>query len=431
MFIFWAIVAILIIASLLFVIPPLLKKSEDQKSQLSGNKETNIAIYHQQLEELKNDLNNQLIDQAQYTQSQEELERRLLEDVDNDPAINVTNTSSKWVAMAALIIIPALSLSLYINLGSPNLLSPEDIEAKTASLQQNMSTGHPDTQASIEEMVGKLEQRMQDNPDDAEGWLMLARSYTFLKRYNDAVNVFKKAAELNPNDPRLLVDYADAIAMATGSSLEGRPIQLITRALEIDPNNEKGLWLAGTAAYDSGDFKSAVTIWARLYAMLEPGSPGASTMAGNLQETRDLFLASGGSEQDIPDIDALLNNTGTIPSVATGNSVSGKVTLPDDLKNNVSPMDTVFIFAKAASGPPMPVAIIRTTVAQLPMEFTLSDAQSVMPARKISQLSQVIVGARISKTGNAMPQSGDIQSQRVTVNTGETGIRLTIDQVIP
>ncbi|RMH15326.1 MAG: c-type cytochrome biogenesis protein CcmI [Gammaproteobacteria bacterium] len=429
---FWIILFILILAALLFVIPPLLRQTAVSSSHLD-QRESNIKIYRQQLQELEKDLENKIIDQTQYEKSREELEQRLLEDIGDaseDDHQHVSNRNGRlWPAITALILIPAISVGIYWNIGSPDLITKERIQQKSLEVSES-GTGNPhgSTTEQIAQMVTSLEKRMEQDPNDAEGWLMLARSYVFLQRYDDAVRAFEKSEALNPEDPRMLTDYADAVAMANGGTLNGLPLKLIRRALTLDPNNQKGLWLAGTAAYDSGDFKSAIKIWSRLYPLLEPGSQGAMTMQENLKETRELYLAAGGDKKDIPDLESMFHAQ---DADTNGKTLEGTVQIADALKDRISPNDTVFIFAKATSGPPMPVAILRTTADRLPMHFVLSDANSVMPARKLSQLKKVTLGARISKSGNAMPQSGDLQSERIRVNTGTTDINLTINQTIP
>jgi cytochrome c-type biogenesis protein CcmH len=233
-----------------------------------------------------------------------------------------------------------------------------------------------------------------------------------------------------PNDAQLLADLADTIAMTSGQSLEGRPIELIKRALQFDPRNEKALWLAGTAAYEGKDYRGALSYWQRLYAMQQPGSEGAKAMERNISEI-EMLLGERVSSLQPPAPPGGPTDTSSVSSVSAG-KISGELKLADNLRDRVAPSDSVFIFAKAISGPPMPLAVMRTTAADLPLTFTLDDSLSMTPQMRLSAFSQVIVTARISKSGSATAQSGDLQGSVGNVSTdGTQGVQLLITEVVP
>jgi len=290
------------------------------------------------------------------------------------------------------------------------VLHPEDARP------QVQAEGHEGT---LEEQVRKLQDHLQENPDDAEGWTMLARSYYFLKQYGAAAETFARASGLQQDsNAELLAGYADALAMANGRNMAGKPYELANKALALQPKLQKALWLAGTATYQSANFEATLGYWQRLLEIFPKGSENYVQMQKNIGEIQQkLGLPVDAVEQTSP--------------VAGGPSISGVVSLDESLMLDAAIGDTVFVYARAATGPRMPLAIVRKTVKDLPFEFTLDDSMAMRPNMKLSSFQQVVVGARISKTGNAMPQPGDLQvvSQPMAVNSGQS-IELLINEVI-
>lgn len=277
--------------------------------------------------------------------------------------------------------------------------------------------GHASGAGQIEAMVGQLEQRLKDKPDDAEGWSMLGRSYSALGRYADSVSAFKRVTTMRPQDAQAYADLADATAMAAGRTLAGEPAALIAKALELDPRNLKALALAGTIAFDAGDYAKAATLWEAAIASSEPGSELARNLQGGVAEAR----ARAGQPAA----------SAAAPTAAAANaSVAGEVRLGAALKGRVAPEDTVFVFARAVEGPRAPLAILRKQVKDLPITFTLDDSMAMSPATRLSGAKQVIVGARISKSGNAMPQPGDLQGFSQPVAVGATGLAIEIAEEV-
>jgi cytochrome c-type biogenesis protein CcmH len=299
---------------------------------------------------------------------------------------------------------------LYWQFGSPNAL------LQRASIARGE---HELTPQQIEAMVAKLAARLEQNPNDAKGWVMLARSYAAMQRLPEAVEAYAKATALVKDDPNLLADYADLLATTTGRSLEGRPLELVTQALKIDPNHWKALALAGTAAFDRKDYKAAVAYWEKLVQGLPPDSEFGKSMTASIAEARQL----GGIKAT--------TGTSSSPQPAAAASVRGTVRLSPALAGKVDAADTVFIFTRAAEGPRQPLAALRRQVKDLPTGFTLDDSMAMSPQMKLSNFREVVVGALVSKHGSAMPESGDLQgiSQKVKVGTGD--IVVVIDQVVP
>jgi len=266
-------------------------------------------------------------------------------------------------------------------------------------------------------MVAKLAARLEQNPDDANGWAILARSYTSMQRFPEAVAAFAKASALTKDDANLLADYADALAVSAGRSIEGKPLELIKQALKLDPNQWKALAMAGTAAFDRKDYHAAVAYWEKLLQRLPPDSGFRESLTASVAEARQL---GGIKSAALPG-----------PQAATAASVRGTVSLSPALAVKVSPTDTVFIFTRAAEGSRQPIAAVRRQAKELPVGFTLDDSQSMSAEMKLSGFREVVVGARISKSGSATPQSGDLQGISQKVNVGATDVVVVIDSVVP
>ena len=440
MTVFWIVVACLTGAALLFVIPPLFQK---KREEVEVNREAvNISIYKNQLVELETDLQTGNVSQEQYEKSKQEIERRLLEDaqdVEQAKAIaaNEYKGLMKVTALLVVIAVPVSALGLYNKIGNLDGLNPESVSMAQQTSPHGQSEA--DMAQQIEMMVANLAERLQEDPSDIEGWVMLGRSMTVLGRYDDAVTAFGNAYQFAGDDPNVLTDYADALAMANNESLEGRPMELLGKALQVDPVNQKALWLLGTAYFERGDFTAAIEYWNRLLKLAPPSSEDAEVMRANIKEAFAYqqrkeagefgdMSPSTGSPEAIADA---LAAVGSDAPVVRRAEVVGKVSLSPELADQVSPSDTLFIFARAVDGPPMPLAIIRAQASELPREFILDESLAMMPTMSMANFSEVVVGARISKTGDAMPQSGDLHVLSEPVVVGTKDLVLSIDSVVP
>ncbi len=273
------------------------------------------------------------------------------------------------------------------------------------------------------EMIKSLAARLEQNPGDGKGWAMLARAYAVMGRFNDALPAYEKAVNLIPNDPVLLIDYADVMAAVNGKNLQGKPTELIQSALVIDPANIKGLNLIGTAAFQAGDYTHAVSYWEKLLQLLPPDSPVAKSINTSIANARAQAMGKGeAGKQPVQ---------GEAQSATGGAQISGVVKLSPALAGRVAPTDTVFVFAKAVTGPPMPIAVIRAQVKDLPQKFMLNDSMAMMPTMKLSNFQEVVVGAKISKSGSATPQSGDLRGEVASVKVGTGNVQLVIDKIVP
>jgi cytochrome c-type biogenesis protein CcmH len=269
-------------------------------------------------------------------------------------------------------------------------------------------------------MIERLAERLRTNPADAEGWAMLGRTYLVLGRHPEAVAALQKLRALRPDDAQVLADLADATAMAAGRVLAGEPERLIQRALELDPRNLKALALAGTIAFDRGDYAGAVRHWENAVAAGEPGSELVANLQSGIAEARQRgALAAAPSPK-----------AASAAAAAAGRTVSGRVVLGAALAGKFAPEDTLFIFARAVDGPRVPLAMIKRRVGSGPLEFTLDDSTAMNDAMRLSGAAQVIVGARITKTGNAIAQPGDLEGFSKPVAVGARNVTVEIAEVV-
>ena len=283
MLIFWIIVALFVLFALWFVLPPLLHKSGADKGD--DLRAANVLIYQDQFKEMETDLKNGLVSEEQYQQDKEELERRLLEDVGAPSSdLSSSSTPTRKVAYGVGLAIPIGVIALYFVIGNPNGLGPSLPQMASAAPQQ----GGPMSSQQIAANVEKLAKKLEQNPNDGQGWLMLARSYLSMERFADAAAAYEHATTLNGNDASVWADYAEAAAMANGQRLAGKPTEAINRALQIDPKQQKALDLAGSAAYQAGDYKKAIDYWQKLLAQLPAGSEELRAISEQIAKARQM-----------------------------------------------------------------------------------------------------------------------------------------------
>ena len=280
------------------------------------------------------------------------------------------------------------------------------------------------TQEQIAAMVEGLAARLKQQPDDAKGWAMLGRSYMFMGRHEDAKKALQELVRLQPNDPDALADLADAAAMVQGRTLQGEPMQWVQRALQIDPKHVKSLALAGTEAFARQDYAQAARYWETITTVEPADSPVHQQALAGVAEARKLAASATNHDQ-------VGGKVGSKDSGKASATVSGTVTLSASLRSKVSAEDTVFIFARPAEGSRMPLAILRKQVKDLPIQFTLDDSMGMGPGpnQGLAQAQQVVVGARVSKSGQAMPQAGDLEGFSAPVRVGQSSIQIEISTV--
>ncbi|MCX7198754.1 MAG: c-type cytochrome biogenesis protein CcmI [Proteobacteria bacterium] len=410
MMLFWMLCALLVLLAVAFVALPLLRATRIDAGPARAA--LNAEVYRDHLLELDRELADGVLSAEQHAIARAELDRRALAEA-AVPAAAVdaapTMRRGRWLASGVLALVPVLAITGYLALGNPAALNPPD--------QQFL------------QMVDALAEKLKANPDDAQGWVMLARAYQITGRMPESVAAYEKASALRPDDANLIAGYADALAMVQGS-LSGKPFELIVKALKLDPKNQTALALAATAAMENGQFAESIALWRRLAAVVEPGSADRTAVDQAIEQVRQVALAKGVTLADAPPVATGTGSTQAKGPAAAGASISGEVTLAPELMRQAKPDEAVFIFARAVDGPPLPLAVVRATVKDLPIRFTLDDSMSMAPTAKLSMHKQVVVSARVSRSGQAMPQPGDLIGTVQSVTVGSTGVQVRIADVV-
>jgi cytochrome c-type biogenesis protein CcmH len=326
--------------------------------------------------------------------------------------------TSRWGALLAALMLALLVAGIvWRTLPAPQQATTPASDTRPPTQPSVALPGAADPATSVEAMVQSLAQRLQNQPDDAEGWAMLGRSYLVLQRHTDAAAALKKSLALAPLDAQVHADLGDALAFVAGRRFEGEPERLIQRALQLDPKNAKALELTGTLAFDRKDFKRAEQLWQAALAQLNPQSPSALNLqAGILQAQR--LGGQAGQPSAAPD------------KAAAGARISGRISLAPAMKTRVQPDDTVLIFARLVDGPRMPVALLKRRAADLPLNFVLDESSAVNPSLRLSPSMQVVVGVRVSRSGQATPQSGDLQGFSQPTSVGSHGLLIDINETV-
>lgn len=393
--------ALVLVLVLLFR-PFLFKKSDAHVSR----RQLNAAIYRDQIARLEQDRADNMIAEAGYLQARAELQRRVIDDTqDADDAAIVRAPKKTMLALGLLL--PIAAMSLYLLLGSPATLDPVNGPQRAVTTED------------VDRLVANLAMKLEKEPDNLQGWVMLARAYKMLGRNVEAEQAFVRAGSFLDNDAQLLAIYAELAATNAKGDFSGKPAQLIEKALRVDPNNAMALWLAGTAAFRKNQFDVALRVWERLLPQVEPDSEDARM----LQQAIDSAYAALGKSAPKGAL-AQTNTKSAAPNV------SGRVEIDAGLKGKVGPGDTVMVIARVP-GNRMPVAVLRVRVTELPLTFTLDDSLAMSPQALISTAGTVEVEARISKSGMAQAESGDLVSAVQTVKVGTNGVALRVNAVRP
>jgi len=384
---FLLLVLVLVLLLRPFIFPP--------KVEATSRRQMNAAIYREELDKLELERALGSINGADYEIAHAEMRQRLFQDTNEEDDRSVMG-SSKMTVIGLCLFVTVLSAGFYFSLGDATRIAEKN-------------TQQPMTQDGVEKMVAQFAAKMEQDPTNLQGWVMLARSYRILGRNAEAAKAYERAGNFIDSDPQLLADYADVLASNANGSFAGKPLKLINQALKLDPNNLMALWLSGTASYASGNYKAAVQTWEKLAQQLPPGTEDARSIEASIADAR----AKGGLSSQ-----ASVNTKG----------ISGKIEIAADIKSKVKSGDIVMVIARKP-GERMPVAVLKTSVSEFPMSFSLTDALAMNPSAPLSQLSEASIEVRISKTGMAKPEVGDLISAPQTVKVGANNVRLVIDQV--
>lgn len=436
MIIFWILASGLVALALLFVVVPLLRAQEERAPVEQDA--LNLEVFRQRLGELDADLAGGLLDQDQYAAARRDLERDLLHDIDGTHSRREYDGSvlGRWTLAAVLaILVPLLSVQLYLRFGEQSaILPPTATRPAQASSTQELPP--------MEVLVERLEERLRRNPEDIEGWLMLGRTYFALEQPLKGQEALHKAHRLDPDRLDAMLAYAEA-QLATGQRAADsaeQPQALIERALKQDATNPNARWLSGLLAYRQGDFEHAAAAWQGILDELDPNAPEAAELRGMVADARQRLDTPGsaGNDAEVRTSEqqaALIENTATTQpetAVAATSGLDVLVQLDPALAAEIQPGDSLFVFARAAAGPPMPLAVVRLTASELPARVRLDDSLAMNPGLSLSAFPEVVLIARVSKSAQTAAQPGDLEGRIGPLPSASAEpITLTIDHRLP
>lgn len=395
--------AVLVAVTLLLLLRPWKRAP---KATTASTPDINAGIYRDQFAELDRDLAAGTLSADDHAQARAELQRRLLDDAGNADTPVAATAGMRRTSLVLVLLIPLAAAGLYSQLGSPAALDP-------------LATRAP-TQQDVEQMVKDLAARMEKDPDP-QGWVVLARSYRAMGRLPESQAAFERIGPALQESATLLAEYADVLATRAMGNFDGKPMEIVTQALKLEPENPMALSLAATAAYNKNDFAQAVVYWEQLQRIVPPDTDDAKWLAEAITKTREQM----GSKA--PPAKA----TAREPAAATGATVTGRVSLAPALAGKVQPGDTVFVFARNPQGSRMPLAVQRARASDLPLEFKLDDSSAMTPQARLSSAAEVRIEARISRSGNATPGPGDLIGTGPVVKPGASKVEVVVDQVRP
>ncbi|MBF0264653.1 MAG: c-type cytochrome biogenesis protein CcmI [Gammaproteobacteria bacterium] len=438
MVIFWIISSLLFLFAIIAIVYPVLKdltKLANQENELD-QKAFNVEIAKEQIIKLDDSYNKNEISKEEYDDLKYEIESSLMDDLSNFDDKTSDNTSSqvtysaiKPIIIGLALFIPAFSMAFYHYIGEPDAFNPEF--GQHAQMPQSGSA----TQTNINQMLTGLVNKLKENPQDIDSWFLLARSFMSLERYTDAATVYNKMLKMTDNSPDVLVSLADALAMSQGGKMQGEPEQYIQQALAKDPNHVTALWLAGIAAREKNDTQLALKYFDQVLPLLEDDEQSAQAvkkliaqLGGKVENT----IKGAENVKDVENVSDVQNET-TVGTNLT--EVTLEINLSAELAQKITPEMTVFVYAKAFQGPPMPLAAAKYTANDLlsgKISVTLNDQMAMMPSMKLSSFDKVNVGARISKSGSPMKRTGDFTSKEVPVDSSSSmPVELIIDSLVP
>lgn len=393
---FWLSAGLLLLAALSFLLIPILRGRGRQQEE--DRTALNVALYQERVAELAAQQAAGVLDEAQMAKGRDEAARELLADTEGAEAPRQGHLGKALPLLAALLV-PLLALGLYLHFGA----------ADKVELTQEFA----EAPKSMEEMTARLERVVQAQPDSAEAVYFLGRAYMAEQRPADAARTFERAVALAGRQPELLGQWAQALYFAADKKWSPQLQALTDEALKADPNEVTSLGLRGIAAFEGERYQEATDYWKRLLAQLPEGDTSRAALQGGIDRAAERLGGSPGQA--------------AAPVAAR---LKVRVELAAALKDKVKPDDTVFIFARASNGPPMPLAAKRVTVAQLPIEVELSDADAMMPQMKLSDFAEVQLVARVSRAGQ--PTHGEWIGQGTPLPSATQAIQhLTIDSPDP
>ena len=435
---FWVLTSMMLLLAIGLLVYPLLKAR-----QLSSvaYKESNLKINEEKVRELELDLEEGRIDQQFYKVAREELDRELLIDIPDvskeNAALHYTKAASKHPALALVIsvFVPMLALLLYLDLGMHNASDETFVAAQQPSAKQ----------PSIEEMTRKLEEKIEKEGGTVQEWIMLGRSHKYLGNNQQAANAFAVALEQDTENAQLMLERAEVLALSNDRVFTEEARALVLKAYELDPENPNTLWFIGVAEFQQGNHRQAISHLVELLPMAGGEEEVMKSIVTIVAQSRQALLDAG---EDVPELEQMLGieqmkadaqaaeaakaapATAAASSAATALSVA--VDVSDSVRAKFNESDVVFVYAKAKQGPRMPLAVARLTLAALPATVTLDDSMAMVDGMNLSAFDQLVVSARVTRTGSAIAQSGDYIGQLdVTDKSADVTLDIEIDTIVP
>jgi cytochrome c-type biogenesis protein CcmH len=403
--IFWIATIGLLVLALLILVTPLLRAQV--ADQADDRQQQNIDIARDKKTTLDLQLKQGELNQEEYDNTMLDLETALALDLENIESSDLRRPGN-WAVWLIAVAVPVLSFGLYFQLGEYGVIKNPTLAQVPAARQAHDQL----SDLSVEEIEELIKQRLRKNPEDAEGWFVLGKTYMAQQKFDKAITAYQRTFDLVGNEPGVMFSLADALAMQKEGVMLGEPEQLVKRGLEISPQDPTGLWLAGLAAEQRQDYKSAHASWTRLLPLIQDDPASKAEIRELIQEL----------EQRDPQLTV---------AVSGGRVLNLSISLSDNIRQLAAPGDSVFVYAKAMDGPPMPLAVKRLSVRDLPAQVSLSDDDAMLPNMNLSAFARVIVGARVSKSGNPVAQPGDlfVEYEGVDSSNFPSQIDLLIDKI--
>ena len=438
-FIFWGVMLLMLLVSISLVIFPLLRV---RGTSSIAYKDSNLSLHEEKLAELDTDLAENRINQEHYRIARQELDLELLDNIpEESKASAADHYAMKMIRRPALalsiaVFVPAFSMLLYMQIGMH-----AEIQQASPAVQAQVTAQQPQEQEvpSVEEMTQKLEQFLQQNEGGVNEWSMLARAYKHMKRYDESANAFTRAIELQP-DAQLMLEKAEALALLNNQVFNAEARELVLRAIALQPDNVNVLWFAGVAEFQHGNYRESIEHLSRLASIAQEDADVNKSIRFYIDKARAELVARG---EEVPEMESLLTaeaqpvaaatSEAATPEASAGAVLRVNVSVSDAAREKFNANDVVFVYAKAAQGPKMPLAVQRLSLAALPASVTLDDSMAMIDGMNLSAFPSVIVAARISRSGSAIAQSGDYIGE-YTVNDVKSVndvISINIDRIVP
>ena len=461
MIVFWIVAGILVLLSLALILPPLLGKGKRVQlaSEDIDQNGLNTQIARERLANLETELETGTISSEDYRVARGEIEQSLLDDVDVNEAqdSNLPKVArggmAHWAPALVGLLVPIVAVLFYLLFGdvsSVERTAPAVARSAQAPAGHN-PTGNPDGgaagQTSMAEMADVLAEKLEQDPENAEGWFMLGRTYSVLQRWDESASAYEMARSLMPGNAEVLAGLAESIAMGSDGDMSGQPRDLLEEALKVNAKHPKSLWLMGMADFQAKSYQGAVDNWMALLEQVGQDEEAFAELSRLIREA----AGEGGIEvpemaqaDAIESLPGLMSPQEQVTAAASSTkpaapqqtmaaqpaSIRVSIALSDDLAAQVDPNTTLFVYAKATQGPPMPLAAMRLKASDLPITVMLNDQMAMMPSMKLSSFPQVTVGARISASGTAMPASGDLFGEVSPVEVkADQAVSVVIDQI--